>query len=138
MRSLLKRQILLTKTFGFSQIRLFTAKDRNPSLTTDVKITDAIVTKKIEGKEHILLITFRRDIPYHFSQNITRGNDPFKGHYAFPGGFVDYGEDPEVGVLRELQEECGIDGASDTKLITVAGKPDRDTRGHTVSIFYHV
>ena len=43
-----------------------------------------------------------------------------------------------MGVLRELQEECGIDGASDPKLIAVAGKPDRDPRGHTVSIFYHV
>ena len=41
---------------------------------------DNIVTKMIDGKEMILLI--------------TRGRPPFKGSYAFPGGFVDYGEDP--------------------------------------------
>jgi hypothetical protein len=33
---------------------------------------------------------------------ITRGRDPFKGCYAFPGGFVDYGEDPEDACIREL------------------------------------
>ncbi len=41
---------------------------------------------------------------------ITRGKPPYEGHLAFPGGFVDYGEDPEVACLRELKEECGIDG----------------------------
>ena len=56
---------------------------------------DSIVTKKNDtGKPDILLI--------------TRGRPPFQGHYAFPGGFVDYGEDPEDACIRELQEECGI------------------------------
>ena len=68
---------------------------------------------------------------------ITRGRDPFKGCYAFPGGFVDYGEDPEDACIRELQEECGIKGYK-PELICVAGKPDRDPRKHVVSIVYHV
>ncbi len=60
---------------------------RNPSLTVD-----AIVTKYIKkNKENRLSILL-----------ITRGRDPFKGHYAFPGGFVDYGEDPEDACVREL------------------------------------
>ena len=43
--------------------------------------TDAIVLKpKAESKHDILLI--------------TRKNPPFKGCLAFPGGFVDYNEDP--------------------------------------------
>ena len=94
---------------------------RNPSLTCD-----SIVTKKNPedaSKTMILLI--------------TRGKDPFKGHYAFPGGFVDYGEDPENAVLRELQEECNITG-KEPELICVAGKPDRDPRRHVVTIAYHV
>ena len=41
---------------------------------------------------------------------IERGPDPavWEGMWAFPGGFVDYGEDPEDAVLRELQEELSL------------------------------
>ena len=41
---------------------------------------------------------------------ITRGKPPYKGMYAFPVGFVDYGEDPEDACLRELKEECSTQG----------------------------
>jgi len=68
---------------------------------------------------------------------ITRGRDPFKGALAFPGGFVDYNEDPEVACLRELEEECGIKGKS-VELVTVAGNPKRDPRKHIISIAYLV
>ena len=68
---------------------------------------------------------------------ITRLRDPFKGFLAFPGGFVDYNEDPEVACLRELDEECGIKGKQ-AKLVTVAGNPARDPRKHIISIVYHV
>ena len=89
-----------------------------PNLTVD-----SVVTKMIDGKEMLLLI--------------TRGRPPFQGHYAFPGGFVDYGEDPVNACIRELKEECCIDGA-EPKLVTVAGAPDRDPRKHVVSCVYHV
>ena len=68
---------------------------------------------------------------------ITRGRDPWKGMLAFPGGFVDKGEDPEVSVIRELREECGIDGEV-VKILCVRGKPTRDPRGHVVSLAYLV
>jgi 8-oxo-dGTP diphosphatase len=89
-----------------------------PNLTVD-----SIATKLVNDQHHILLI--------------TRGRPPFQGHYAFPGGFVDYGEDPKHAVLRELKEECSIEGV-EPELITVAGAPDRDPRKHVVSIVYHV
>ena len=41
---------------------------------------------------------------------IKRGKDPFKNCYALPGGFVDYNEDPQESCLRELKEECNLDG----------------------------
>ena len=68
---------------------------------------------------------------------IRRRNEPWKGCWAFPGGFVDEGEDTESAVLRELLEECGIKG-SVVDLIAVRGNPNRDPRGHIVTIFYRV
>lgn len=68
---------------------------------------------------------------------ITRLKDPFKGHLAFPGGFVDYNEDPKDACLRELKEECGIEGHS-AELVTVAGHPKRDPRKHIISVVYHI
>lgn len=59
--------------------------------------TDAIVIRQKEILHDILLI--------------TRGRDPFKGFLAFPGGFVDYNEDPMNACIRELKEECGIEGS---------------------------
>ena len=89
-----------------------------PSITVD-----AIVTKKNDNAHDILLI--------------TRGRDPFKGFYAFPGGFVDYGEDPPNACIRELKEECCVDGVQ-PELICVAGEPNRDPRKHVISIVYSV
>eukprot|EP01120_Amphizonella_sp_Union-15-10_P005937 TRINITY_DN1831_c0_g1_i2.p1 TRINITY_DN1831_c0_g1~~TRINITY_DN1831_c0_g1_i2.p1 ORF type:complete len:130 (-),score=23.73 TRINITY_DN1831_c0_g1_i2:24-413(-) len=68
---------------------------------------------------------------------VRRKNNPFKGSLAFPGGFVDYGEEPQKAVIRELKEECNLEG-KEIRLITVAGKADRDPRGHTVSSVFAV
>ena len=91
---------------------------RRPSLTVD-----AVATREAPTGKQVLLI--------------SRGNEPWKGALAFPGGFVEYGEDPEDAVLRELQEETGILGELNS-IIAVKGNPSRDPRGHIVSIFYRV
>ena len=58
---------------------------------------------------------------------------------AFPGGFVDYGEDPKDACLRELLEECSVEGNPESVLlVTVAGAPERDPRKHIISIVYAV
>lgn len=67
---------------------------------------------------------------------IRRGNDPFKGAYALPGGFVNVGEDVEHAVRRELKEETGIDAGKELIFFGVYSNPKRDPRGHTVSIAY--
>ncbi|TXT59370.1 MAG: ADP-ribose pyrophosphatase [Promethearchaeota archaeon] len=66
---------------------------------------------------------------------IKRKNPPFKGQYALPGGFVDVGETVEVACIREAKEETNIN-VKITELIGVFSKPDRDPRGHTVSIAF--
>jgi 8-oxo-dGTP diphosphatase len=87
---------------------------RRPSVTAD-----GIVTK--EGA--ILLI--------------RRGNEPFKGSYALPGGFVDYGEPLEHCVVREVLEETGLK-TEIVDLVGVYSAPDRDPRGHFVTAVYHL
>ena len=68
---------------------------------------------------------------------IRRGNPPFKGRYALPGGFVDIGETIEDAALRELKEEAGIEGKV-IGLIGVYSNPKRDPRAHTVSAAFLV
>jgi 8-oxo-dGTP diphosphatase len=66
---------------------------------------------------------------------IKRGNEPFKGHYALPGGGVEIGETVEQACIREMQEETGLE-ISRLRLIGVYSRPDRDPRGHVVSIAF--
>jgi 8-oxo-dGTP diphosphatase len=63
---------------------------------------------------------------------IRRGNPPFKGRYALPGGFVDVGETVETACRRELEEETSVT-AGDLTLVGVYSDPARDPRGHSVA-----
>ncbi len=40
---------------------------------------------------------------------IRRTIEPFKGYWDIPGGFLEYGEHPERGVVREVLEETGLE-----------------------------
>jgi 8-oxo-dGTP diphosphatase len=66
---------------------------------------------------------------------IRRENPPYQGYYALPGGFVEVGETVEEAARREAKEETGLDIIL-LKLVGVYSKPDRDPRGHVVSICY--
>jgi 8-oxo-dGTP diphosphatase len=39
---------------------------------------------------------------------IERGNDPLKGYWALPAGFVEWDEDPAQAAIRECREETGL------------------------------
>jgi 8-oxo-dGTP diphosphatase len=67
----------------------------------------------------------------------TRGIEPYKGLFVFPGGHVDYNEAPIKACIRELKEETNLDG-SDPELLTVAGDAQRDPRKHVVTVAYLV
>lgn len=68
---------------------------------------------------------------------VKRRWDPYAGHWALPGGAVEIGETLEAAVLRELQEETGLVG-QEPELLTTASRPDRDGRGHVVSIVFRI
>jgi 8-oxo-dGTP diphosphatase len=82
---------------------------------------DAIVFKLSQGRTALLLI--------------KRKNEPYKGKWAFPGGFVDIDEELEDAVARELAEETGLRAIHLEQMHTF-GKVGRDPRGRQITIAF--
>ena len=94
---------------------VYTYEYPRPALTADVAILS------LDRKEVVL---------------IRRKNEPYKGCWALPGGFMDMNETIEQCAVRELKEETNID-ADDLHLVGVFSKVDRDPRGRTVTVAYY-
>lgn len=88
------------------------SKYRHPSVTADCVI--------FSGKRVLL---------------VRRGNHPFIGELAFPGGFCEVGESTEQTAARELKEETGAEITA-LKQFYTASTPDRDPRDWTISVCY--
>ena len=86
-----------------------------PAVTADC----VVITK--ETKPKVLLI--------------QRGDEPFKGCWAFPGGFMNMDETTEQCAIRELEEETGLK-VNEIHQIGVYSKVDRDPRGRTITVAY--
>lgn len=68
---------------------------------------------------------------------IERGNDPYKGSWALPGGFVEPNEDLADAAVRELAEETGIRiPATAMTQLGAYGAPHRDPRMRVVSVAF--
>ena len=93
----------------------FTYKYPRPAVTADC----IVITKEAEPK--VLLI--------------QRGIDPYKGCWAFPGGFMNMDETTEQCAIRELEEETGL-RVSELHQIGAYSKVDRDPRGRTITVAY--
>lgn len=94
----------------------FTYRYARPALTVD-----AVVFGYQEPALQLLLI--------------QRGQAPFAGRWALPGGFVEVGESPDQAVRRELAEEAGLRDLFLEQLYTF-GEPKRDPREHVVTVAY--
>ncbi len=66
---------------------------------------------------------------------VKRRNEPYKGRWALPGGFVCYGERVEDAAAREVREETSL-RVKLGKLVGVYSDPKRDPRGHVVSVCF--
>ena len=93
----------------------YTYKYPRPAVTADC----IVITKEENAK--VLLI--------------QRGNEPDKGTWAFPGGFMNMDETTEQCAIRELEEETGLK-VKDVHQIGAYSKVDRDPRGRTITVAY--
>jgi 8-oxo-dGTP diphosphatase len=66
---------------------------------------------------------------------INRKNEPFKGQWAIPGGFIGIDEELDDAVARELAEETGLTGVKLEQMHTF-GKVGRDPRGRQITVCY--
>lgn len=103
------------EVFYIAYTMSYTYKYPRPAVTADC----IVITREEEPK--VLLI--------------QRANEPYKGCWAFPGGFMDMDETTEQCAIRELKEETGLD-VIDIKQIGCYSKVDCDPRGRTITVAY--
>ena len=88
-----------------------------PAVTTDMVVV-------APGKDNELQVLL-----------VERGRDPYKGSWAFPGGFLNIDEDAPAGARRELKEETGLT-VGQIMQVGAYTDPKRDPRGRVISIVY--
>lgn len=97
--------------------------DYDPSQFPAFAVTvDVVILTMAESRLHVLLV--------------SRGEEPFKGRWAIPGGFKRPSETLAEAAERELREETGVDVASLLAQFGAYGDPDRDPRMNVVTIAY--
>src|SRR5262245_222400 len=95
--------------------RTFVYDHPRPALTVDV----VVLTR--DAPPRVLLI--------------RRGDDPFAGTWALPGGYVNPEEPLDQAARRELREETSLEVA-ELEQLHAFGDPGRDPRGWTVSVVF--
>jgi len=64
---------------------------------------------------------------------IQRSDNLYGTKFAFPGGFVKWGETVESAAVREVEEETGAK-IKVVEILGVYSHPERDKRGHVITI----
>jgi ADP-ribose pyrophosphatase YjhB (NUDIX family) len=102
-------------------------KYKRPSVTVDM----LIFTVGSEGKENY------RKLPEKVLKIllVKRGDHPYIGQWALPGGFVRMDESLDEAAARELKEEANVDNIYMEQLYTW-GEVKRDPRARVISSSY--
>lgn len=97
--------------------------DYDPSRFPAFAVTvDVVILTMVESVLHVLLV--------------QRGEAPFKGVWAIPGGFKRPTESLDEAAKRELVEETGVDAARLLAQFGAYGDPGRDPRMNVVTVGY--
>lgn len=98
--------------------------DYDPRAYPPFAVTVDLVVLTIRGEDLTVLL-------------VTRGQAPFRGRLALPGGFVRPGEGLGEAAARELAEEAGLAiGTVHLEQLASYGSPDRDPRMRVVTVAY--
>jgi 8-oxo-dGTP diphosphatase len=98
--------------------------DYDPSAYPQVAVTVDLVVLTLRNEQLCALV-------------VRRGQAPFKGRWALPGGFVQPHEDLDAAAVRELQEETGLPaGSVHLEQLASYGEPRRDPRMRVITIAY--
>jgi 8-oxo-dGTP diphosphatase len=104
-------------------LRLGVPADYDPSQFPAFAVTvDVVILTMSEGLLHVLLV--------------CRGEPPYEGMWAIPGGFKRPTETLDEAAKRELREETGVDVASLLAQFGAYGDPGRDPRMNVVTVGY--
>ena len=97
--------------------------DYDPSQFPPFAVTvDVVILTMSEGALNVLLV--------------RRGQAPFEGEWAIPGGFKRPSETLNEAAKRELGEETGVDAARLLTQFGAYGDPGRDPRMNVVTVAY--
>lgn len=113
----MRKSVFLCQIQNGMETKKYTYKYPHPAVTTDC------VVFRLDGQQTSVLL-------------IERGVEPYKGCWAFPGGFMNIDETAEQGALRELKEETGLE-VKFLKQFGTFTEVNRDPRERVITIAYY-